>query len=141
MGASRGKPCSHRSLADLRPRAENPMDWNIPCYCRLPDPVLEIPIDDFHVPVIRLPEEVLSRRLRGQNIHIYALLGFVAPPGNIKRIPAGYMLEQAVASGIVAEGGTLVECTSGNMGVSLAFCAKRYGITVEAIVADELPEG
>lgn len=117
------------------------MDWNIPCYCRLPDPVLEIPIDDFHVPVIRLPEEVLSRRLRGQNIHIYALLGFVAPPGNIKRIPAGYMLERAVATGLLKPGDTLVEPTSGNMGVSLAYCAKKYDVSVIAIVADTMPAG
>ena len=117
------------------------MDWNVPCYCRLPDPVLEIPVDDFFLPVIRLPEEILSKRLRGQNIRIFALLGFVAPPGNIKRIPAGYMLERAVASGLLKSGDTLVEPTSGNMGVSLAFCARKYGVTVDAIVSDTLPAG
>jgi cysteine synthase B len=117
------------------------MDWNIPCFCRLPDPLFEIPIDDFYVPVIRLPEEVLSRRLRGQRINVYALLGFVAPPGNIKRIPAGYMLERAVASGLLKRGDTLVEPTSGNMGVSLAYCAKKHDISVIAIVADTMPAG
>jgi cysteine synthase B len=117
------------------------MDWNIPCFCRLPDPLFEIPIDDFYVPVIRLPEEVLSRRLRGQRIAIYALLGFVAPPGNIKRIPAGYMLERAVATGLLKRGDTLVEPTSGNMGVSLAYCAKKHGVSVTAIVSDTMPAG
>jgi cysteine synthase B len=117
------------------------MDWNIPCFCRLPDLLFEIPIDDFHVPVIRLPEDILSRRLRGQGIHIHALLGFVAPPGNIKRIPAGYMLARAVATGLLKPGDTLVEPTSGNMGVSLAYCAKKYDIRVVAIVADAMPAG
>lgn len=117
------------------------MDWNVPCYCRLPDPVLEIAIDDFSVPVIRLPEEVLARRLRGQGIRIHALLGFVAPPGNIKRIPAGYMLERAMVSGLLKRGDTLVEPTSGNMGVSLAFCARKYGVAVEAMVCDGLLAG
>lgn len=117
------------------------MNWTIPCYCRLPDPVFEIPIDDFSVPVIRLPEEILSRRLQGQGVHIYALLGFVAPPGNIKRIPAGYMLEQAIAGGLLKPGDMLVEPTSGNMGVSLAFCARKYGVGVTAIVSDVLPAG
>jgi S-sulfo-L-cysteine synthase (O-acetyl-L-serine-dependent) len=117
------------------------MDWNVPCYCRLPDPILEIAIDDFHVPVIVLPDELLSKRLRGQNIRVYALLGFVAPPGNIKRIPASYMLKRAVETGLIKPGGTLVEPTSGNMGVSLAYCAKAYGIKVVAIVADAMPTG
>lgn len=117
------------------------MDWNIPCYGRLPDPLFDIPIDDFFVPVIQLPEELLSKRLQGHGIRIYALLGFIAPPGNIKRIPAGYMLKKAVESGLMKPGSTLVEPTSGNMGVSLAYCAKKYGIEVVAIVSDAVPAG
>jgi cysteine synthase B len=117
------------------------MDWNVPCYCRLPDPVFEIAIDDYAVPVIRLPEHLLSEHLRGERIEIHALLGFVAPPGNIKRIPAGYMLARAVETGLLKSGDTLVEPTSGNMGVSLAFCARKYGIAVVAIVSDTLPDG
>lgn len=117
------------------------MDWNVPCYCRLPDPLFDIPIDDFYVPVIQLPDELLSRRLQGQRIHVYAILGFVAPPGNIKRIPAGYMLDRAVETGLMKPGGTLVEPTSGNMGVSLAYCARKYGIEVISIVSDALPAG
>jgi cysteine synthase B len=117
------------------------VDWNIPCYGRLPDPLFDIPIDDYSVPVIEIPEEVLSKRLRGQRIRMYALLGFVAPPGNIKRIPAGYMIARAVAAGLLKSGDTLVEPTSGNMGVSLAFCARQYGVETVAIVSDALPSG
>lgn len=117
------------------------MDWTIPCYGRLPDPLFDIPIDDFSIPLIEIPEEVLSRRLRGQSIRIYAVLGFVAPPGNIKRIPAGYMLRRAIETGLLKPGGTLVEPTSGNMGVSLAFCARQYGVRTVAIVSDTLPAG
>lgn len=117
------------------------MDWNIPCYNRLPDPLFEIAIDDFSIPIIELPEQLLSARLQGQGIRVHVLLGFMAPPGNIKRIPAGYMIERSIATGVVRPGGTLVEPTSGNMGVSLAFCAKRYEVSVVAIVADTLAEG
>jgi cysteine synthase len=117
------------------------LDWNIPCYNRLPDPLFEIAIDDFHVPVIELPQQLLSARLQGQGIRMHVLLGFMAPPGNIKRIPAGYMIAKAIASGRVAPGGTLVEPTSGNMGVSLAYCAKKYDIRVITIVSDKLAEG
>lgn len=117
------------------------MDWNIPCYNRLPDPLFEIGIDDFSVPVIELPEQLLSSRLQGQGIRMHVLLGFMAPPGNIKRIPAGYMIAKAIESGRIEPGGALVEPTSGNMGVSLAFCAKKYDIGVIAIVSDKLAEG
>ena len=54
------------------------MDWNVPGYCGLSDPVLEIAIDDFLAPVTRLPPEVLARR-RGQRIRVHALLGVVVP--------------------------------------------------------------
>jgi S-sulfo-L-cysteine synthase (O-acetyl-L-serine-dependent) len=118
------------------------MTWReLPCYGRIPDPEFEIEIEDFVVPVIRLPETLLPRRLRGQSIRIHALLGFIAPPGNIKRIPAGYMVRKAIETGLVRRGGTLVEPTSGNMGVSLAFCARPHGIKVAAIVSDTLPRG
>jgi cysteine synthase B len=117
------------------------MDWTLPCYCRLPDPLFEIAIDDFHVPVICLPEEILSERLRGERVRILALLGFVAPPGNIKRIPASYMLARATETGLLRAGDMLVEPTSGNMGLSLAYCAPRYGVTVAALVSDSLPPG
>jgi cysteine synthase len=117
------------------------LDWNIPCYNRLPDPLFEIGIDDFHVPVIELPQQLLSARLQGQGVRMHVLLGFMAPPGNIKRIPAGYMIEKAIESRRIEPGGTLVEPTSGNMGVSLAYCAKKYQIGVVTIVSDKLTEG
>lgn len=117
------------------------MDRNVPRTSRLPDPVFAIPVDDFHLPVIQLPENLFSPRLHGQHIRVYAVLGFAAPPGNMKRIPAGYMLARAIETGLLKSGDTLVEPTSGNMGVSLAFCAEKYGVTVAAIVCDALPVG
>jgi cysteine synthase len=119
------------------------MDWrNIPpCYQRLPEPLFEIPVDDFSLPVIVLPEELLSDGLRGERIRIYLLLGFMAPPGNIKRIPAGYMVQKALECGRIAPGGTLIEPTSGNFGLSLAYCAHKHNINVIALVSDKLPRG
>ncbi len=117
------------------------MDWTIPCYNRLPDPVAGIRMIDYTLPVIRLPQEILSKRLRDQGIFVYALLGFMAPPGNIKRIPAEYMIDQAIRGGVLKEGGRMLEGTSGNMGVALAYCAKEHGVTVYALVADDLAPG
>ena len=119
--------------------------WDIPCYAQMPDPHFMVEINDgtgdFEVPVLLLPEEILSKRLRRQSVRVYVFLGFMAPPGNIKRIPAGYMIDKAFETGLILSGDTVVEMTSGNMGVSLAFCAKNYGIRVVAIVSDSLPPG
>jgi cysteine synthase len=94
-----------------------------------------------HIPVILVPEELLSKSLRGQRIKIYALLGFMTPTGNIKWIPARHMIHKAIETGLVAFGGALVEPTSGNMGLSLAYCAMEHDITVHAVVSDNLPQG
>ncbi|MGH7141363.1 MAG: pyridoxal-phosphate dependent enzyme [Minisyncoccia bacterium] len=117
------------------------MDWSNPSYSRLPEPLFEVPIADFSLPVILIPEENLPECLRNKGIKIYALLGFMAPPGSIKRIPAGYMIERAVQTGLVCPGGTLAEPTSGNIGVAMAYCASCYDIKVVTIVSDSLPGG
>lgn len=118
------------------------MDWSIPSYNRLPDPLFEFPVDDFSLPVIDLPAEIfLSPPLHGKGIRIYALLGFMAPPGNIKRIPAGYTIDRLLHANLLKPGGSLCDSTSGNWGVSIAFCGKRYGLQVSMIVSDTVPEG
>lgn len=119
------------------------MDWCKlpPCYLRLPDPAFEVVVNDISIPVMVVPEELLSRPLRGKNITIYVFLGFMTPPGNIKWIPAHYMIRRAIETGLIKRGGILVEPTSGNMGLALAFCARAYGINVHAIVSDALVPG
>ena len=114
---------------------------NIPSYARLPMPLFDIPVDNEDIPVVVLTDEMLPEKLRKKQLKIYVLLGFLANPGNIKRIPASHMINRALETGRVKEGGTLVEPTSGNMGVALAYCARKHNIQVCAIVSNDLPEG
>ena len=117
------------------------MDWTIPSYNRLPDPLIELSVDDFSLPVIELPAETfLSPPLHGKHIRIYALLGFMAPPGNIKRIPAGYTIDRLIESGELKPGDGVCDSTSGNWGVSVAFCAKRYDLRAFFIVSNKVPD-
>lgn len=118
------------------------MDWTIPSYSRLPDPLIEFEVDDFSLPVIELPAETfLSPPLHGKKIRIYALLGFMAPPGNIKRIPAGYTIDTLIERGELKPGDGVCDSTSGNWGVSVAYCAKKYDLRAFIIVSDKVPDG
>ena len=117
------------------------MDRTIPPFNMEPDPAFEIEVEDYQIPVLELSQEFIPVPIRDRKIRIYALAGYHTPTGNIKHIPASYMLRRASEMGRCRNGQTVVEATSGNFGVSLAFCVKRYELKVAAIVADNLPEG
>ncbi len=118
------------------------IDWwrRIPFYSCLPKPLFRIRINDScEVPVIELPvKQFLSPALHDKKIKLYAVLGFLTPTGNIKYIPAWYMVEKAIERGLLKPGDQLVESSSGNMAVSLAFCGEERGIRFTAIVSDKL---
>ncbi len=123
-------------------------DWwlDVPSYARLPDPLFYIPFSeewgDYEIPVVVLPEQLIDESLRRLGVVFYAFLGFLAPPGNGKRIPAAYMFTQAKKAGIIIPGQSrVIEPTSGNMGLSMAYCAKRAGVDFTAVVSDRTPEG
>ena len=57
---------------------------------------------------------------------LYAKLESVNPGGSIKDRPVKYILDSAEKDGLLKEGDTIIEATSGNTGISLAMmCAER----------------
>lgn len=78
-----------------------------------------------HTPLVELS------RLSPAGVTIYAKLEGQNPTGSIKDRVAKAMIEQAEASGELEPGRELLEPTSGNTGISLAFIArlKRYKLT------------
>jgi len=57
---------------------------------------------------------------------LYAKLESVNPGGSIKDRPVKYILDRAEEDGLLEEGDTIIEATSGNTGISLAMmCAER----------------
>ena len=57
---------------------------------------------------------------------IYAKAEFLNPSGSVKDRASLFMLEDAIASGRLKEGGTVIEPTSGNTGIGLAMlCAVK----------------
>ncbi|MDE6565878.1 MAG: cysteine synthase family protein, partial [Clostridia bacterium] len=59
---------------------------------------------------------------------IYAKLEYYNPTGSIKDRPAYYMIKKALERGDIKEGATIIEPTSGNTGIGLAFMCARMGM-------------
>ncbi|MDE6302764.1 MAG: cysteine synthase family protein [Clostridia bacterium] len=69
-----------------------------------------------HTSVINLGESIFGK-IEGEN-----------PSGSVKDRAAFYIVVRALESGELKEGGTVVEATSGNMGISLAYVARELGL-------------
>lgn len=69
---------------------------------------------------------VFLENINGNNI--YAKLEYYNPTGSIKDRPAFYMIKKALERGEIKEGATIIEPTSGNTGIGLAFVCARLGM-------------
>ena len=58
---------------------------------------------------------------------VFGKAEFLNPAGSVKDRVAKYLVEQAEVSGELTPGGTIVEATSGNTGIAVAFVAKLKG--------------
>lgn len=74
----------------------------------------------------------LNRIAEGLKAEILAKLEFFNPLGSVKDRIAASMIEAAEAEGIIGENTTIVEPTSGNTGIALAFicAAKKYRLVL-----------
>lgn len=73
-------------------------------------------------------------------LNIYAKAEFLNPGGSIKDRVAKNMLEQAEKSGKLKPGMTIVEPTSGNTGIGLAFVGVRKGYRVIIVMPENMSE-
>lgn len=62
------------------------------------------------------------------------------PGGSVKDRPAFNMINEALKRGDIKKGGTLVEATSGNTGIALAFIAKLLGLNMVLIMPENSTE-
>lgn len=83
-------------------------------------------------PIIRL------NRMVPPGAHIYVKSERCNPGGSIKDRPALSMIDDAVARGLLKEGGTIVEPTSGNMGISLSMIAAARGYHAVIVMPDSM---
>lgn len=81
---------------------------------------------------------VSLRQMTG--LPIYAKAEFLNPGGSIKDRVAKNMIEQAEKSGGLKPGMTIVEPTSGNTGIGLAFVGVRKGYRVIIVMPENMSE-
>ena len=79
-------------------------------------------------------------RLAPEGVHMYAKLEGQNPTGSIKDRVAKAMIEAAEASGALEPGRGLLEPTSGNTGISLAFIAKLKGYSLTCVMPENATE-
>jgi N-(2-amino-2-carboxyethyl)-L-glutamate synthase len=75
----------------------------------------------------------LNRCFQG-NAEVLAKLELLNPGGSIKDRPARYIIEQALATGDLRDGGVVIESSSGNFGIALAMLACVHGLRLICVV-------
>ncbi|HEY6596676.1 MAG TPA: cysteine synthase family protein, partial [Asanoa sp.] len=88
-----------------------------------------------HTPLVRLHSVT-----DGIRANVLAKIEYLNPGGSVKDRIALRMVEEAEKSGLLAEGGTIVEPTSGNTGVGLALVAQLKGYRCVFVCPDKVSE-
>lgn len=60
------------------------------------------------------------------------------PSGSVKDRPALYIVKELMAQGILSEGGTIIEQSSGNTGIALSMIGAASGLDVKIIMPDTM---
>ena len=84
-------------------------------------------------PILRLNKIKERYSLCGD---IFAKLEYLNPQGSIKDRVAKNLIDSALADGRLTAGGTIIEATSGNTGIGLAFCANVLGYKAIIVMPD-----
>ena len=79
-------------------------------------------------------------RLCGMSGCVYAKAEFLNPAGSVKDRIAKHIVEQAEKNGQLQPGATIVEATSGNTGIALAFVGRLKGYRVVICMPSDMSE-
>jgi 2,3-diaminopropionate biosynthesis protein SbnA len=94
------------------------------------------PVDGILGAIGDTPLVALRRYLSRPHVDAWAKLECSNPGGSAKDRPATRMIEDALAAGLIGSGTTIVESSSGNMGVGLAQACRYHGLRL-IVVVDE----
>ncbi|MDP6494089.1 MAG: pyridoxal-phosphate dependent enzyme, partial [Dehalococcoidia bacterium] len=80
------------------------------------------------------PMVEIERMSPKKDVRIFAKLEGNNPTGSLKDRIAKYMIEQAEADGTLTHDKVILEPTSGNTGIALAFIALRKGYRIKVVM-------
>lgn len=81
-----------------------------------------------------------SHLISKKGVRLFLKLEGNNPGGSVKDRPAFNMINEALKRGDIKKGGTLVEATSGNTGIALAFIANLLGLKMILIMPENSTE-
>src|SRR6201989_42859 len=93
-----------------------------------------------NTPLVRLREVTRDLHLAGPGPDVIVKVEYFNPGGRVKHRIARRMIQSAEKSGLLKEGGTTVEPTSGNTGVGLAIVAAERGYRWVFVCPDKVAQ-
>jgi len=86
------------------------------------------------------PLVLTSKLVTNPNVKLYLKLEGNNPGGSVKDRPAYNMIAEAVKRGDIKKGEKLVEATSGNTGIALAYVARLFGLEIALVMPENATE-
>lgn len=86
------------------------------------------------------PLVLTSKLVTNPNVKLFLKLEGNNPGGSVKDRPAYNMIAEAVKRGDIKKGGKLVEATSGNTGIALAYVARLFGLEIILVMPENATE-
>ena len=98
------------------------------------------PLVDITVDFKECAKKIYNLDLSNSKLQVYGKLDSTLLTGSIKMRPAANIIHDAIMTGKIKSGQTVIEATSGNFGIALGILSK-LGLQVVTIVSRKLQEG